>query len=100
MAGLRLQATEGEIVTLEQGSSSTQDPNMILKVAAPIIAIGATWAVRKVMEKGYSGLTGNAPPRANDPDQKLTRVLVWATATAAAIAIVDVVISRTMHKGN
>lgn len=85
-------------MALEQGSSSTPDPNMVFKVAAPIIAIGATWAVRKAMEKSYSGLTGNPPPRANDPDQGLTRVLLWATATAAAIAIVDVVISRTMHK--
>ena len=87
-------------MTMEQGSSPTQDPNMILKVAAPIIAVGATWAVRKLMDKSYSGLTGNPPPRANDPDQRLTKVLLWATATAAAIAVVDVVISRTFQKGN
>ncbi len=85
-------------MTLDQGSTPTQDPNMILKVAAPIVAIGATWAVRKIMDKSYSGLTGNPPPRANDPNQHLMKVLLWATATAAAIAVVDVVISRTMHK--
>jgi hypothetical protein len=98
MAGSIKNVKQGDTVSIEQGSSSTPDPNMMLKVAAPLIAVGATWAVRKVMEKGYSGLTGNAPPRANDPDQGLTRVLMWATATAAAIAVVDVVISRTMHK--
>ena len=85
-------------MTLDQGSTPAQDPNMILKVAAPIVAIGATWAVRKIMDKSYSGLTGNPPPRANDPNQHLMKVLLWATATAAAIAVVDVVISRTMHK--
>ena len=85
-------------MTLDQGSTPAQDPNMILKVAAPIVAIGATWAVRKIMGKSYSGLTGNPPPRANDPNQHLMKVLLWATATAAAIAVVDVVISRTMHK--
>jgi len=60
------------------------------KLMAPIIALGATWAVREIMEKVYKKTTGNNPPHASDPEQTMTRVILWAATTAAAVAIVSV----------
>jgi len=66
-----------------------------LKVAAPILAIGAGLLVRKVLDTAYEKTTGAPPPRANDRDVKLGRVLVYAAATAMAIAMVNVIIDRS-----
>jgi hypothetical protein len=70
------------------------EASTILKIAAPIITIGATWAVRKVLEKAYSSTMGGQPPRASDPDASMRRVVLWAIATAAAVAVVNVAVDR------
>ena len=64
------------------------------KIAAPLIALGATWAVREIMERVYTKVTGNRPPHASDPDQRLSRIIIWAATTAAAVAVVGVAIDR------
>jgi len=64
------------------------------KLMAPIIALGATWAVREIMERIYKKTTGHNPPHASDPQQTMTRVIMWAATTAAAVAVVGVVIDR------
>jgi hypothetical protein len=70
------------------------DPGLATKVAAPLIALGATWAVREMLEFGYRKVTGHAPPHANDPTQRMSRIILWAATTAAAVAVVSVVIDR------
>jgi hypothetical protein len=70
------------------------EASTILKIAAPIITIGATWAVRKVLEKAYTSAIGGQPPRASDPDASMRRVILWAVATAAAVAVVNVAVDR------
>jgi hypothetical protein len=70
------------------------DPGLATKVAAPLIALGATWAVREVLEFGYRKVTGHEPPRASDPSQRMSRIILWAATTAAAVAVVSVVIDR------
>jgi len=64
------------------------------KIAAPLIALGATWAVREVLERVYTKVTGNKPPHASDPDQRMASILIWAATTAAAVAVVGVAIDR------
>ncbi len=64
------------------------------KIAAPLIALAATWAVREIMERVYTKATGNKPPHASDPDQRMSRILIWAATTAAAVAVVGVAIDR------
>ncbi len=71
-----------------------EDVSSTLKLVAPVVAIGATFVVRKVLEVGYTRATGSAPPRANDRDQSMGRVLLWAVATAAAIAMVNLAVDR------
>ena len=70
------------------------DAGLGAKVAAPLIALGATWAVREVLEFGYRKVTGNNPPHASDPTQRMSRIILWAATTAAAMAVVSVVIDR------
>jgi hypothetical protein len=65
-----------------------------IKVAAPLIALAATWAVRKAMDSAYTRATGAAPPRASDPNASMRRILVYAAVTAAAVAVVNVAVDR------
>ena len=59
-----------------------------------MIALGAGWLVRKALDSAYTRTTGSAPPKAADRDVNLGRVLVYAAATAVAIALVNVTIDR------
>jgi hypothetical protein len=70
------------------------DAPTIARVVAPLLAIGATWAVQRGLEKAYVKRTGHLPPRASDPDASLRRIIVWAATTAVAVAIVNVVVDR------
>jgi hypothetical protein len=81
---------------LEDALEGTEivDASVTAKIAAPLIALGATWAVRELMERVYTKATGTKPPHASDPDQKLSRILLWAATTAAAVAVVGVAIDR------
>ncbi len=90
----RVSGREQKVTVEAFDEDSSKDSNNLLKYAAPVIAIGATWAVKKIMDKSYQRFTGSPPPRASDRDSGMVRILLWATATAAAIAIVDVVITR------
>jgi hypothetical protein len=46
------------------------------------------------MDKGYEKVTGHEPPKASDPDQRTGRILLYAVATAAAVAVVNVAFDR------
>jgi Protein of unknown function (DUF4235) len=70
------------------------EPSTATRIAAPLIALGATWLVREILERGYVRATGNQPPHASDPSQRMSRIILWAAATAAAVAVVNVVIDR------
>lgn len=65
---------------------------------APIISMGATWAVRKGMSKAYSRRTGEAPPTHGDIRTPLRTVLLWAMLTAMTTALIDVMIQRAAAK--
>ena len=71
-----------------------EDPSTMVKIIAPVAAIGATWLVRKVLDSGYKAATGKQPPHASDPGQSMMRIILWAATSAAAIAVVNVVIDR------
>jgi hypothetical protein len=71
-----------------------EDPSTIARIVAPVAAIAATWVVQRVMSSGYRAVTGKEPPHASDRNQSLARVFLWAAATAATIAVVNVAIDR------
>jgi hypothetical protein len=66
----------------------------LAKLIAPLAEIGATWGVRKAMDSVYRRSTGSEPPRARDTDASFRKVLMWAAVSAAALAVVNVVIDR------
>lgn len=66
------------------------------KFLVPAVAMGATWAVKRSLESGYRILTGGDPPLAEDKEAKLSSVLVWAAATAAAVATIEVIVTRVL----
>lgn len=75
--------------------------NPIVHLIAPIVAIGATMMVRKVITASYRGFTGKEAPRANDAAVPFGKALLWAAATAAIAAGVEVVAYRiTNHLGS
>lgn len=72
----------------------TPGPPGVVKIIAPLAEIGAVWGVRKVLDSAYRRSTGSEPPRANDPEASLRRVLLWAAVSAAVLAVVHVAIDR------
>jgi hypothetical protein len=69
-------------------------PNPALHLVAPLLAFGGTFLVRKALTVGYRQFTGKSAP---DPHQRATPVftaVMWAAATAAAAAIVEVAVYR------
>ena len=70
------------------------EPGTLAKLAVPLLTIGAALVVRKALYVAYEKTTGHAPPKPEDPDASLRRVIVYAAATAAAVAVANVVIGR------
>jgi hypothetical protein len=70
------------------------EQSTLIKIVAPLATLAAAAAVRRVLDGGYRRVTGSAPPRANDRSVPMRQVLLWAAATAAAVAIASVVVDR------
>lgn len=66
------------------------------KVAAPIVAGVATWAVRTAMDSGFRRATGRPAPTASDLNIRPGRIVLWAAVTAVASAAVNVAVDRVM----
>lgn len=77
-----------------------QDPdqpthvNPLVHVIAPVIAIGATMIVRKMLNQGYKRATGHVAPDSRDPNTRLASALIWTAVTAAAAAVAEVAVYR------
>lgn len=82
-----------EPVDLDQ----TDEPSFTLM--APVIAVGATMLVRKLLDTGYRRVTGREAPGPRDTADGLMRVIAWTVATAAAAAIVEVAVYRLTQPG-
>jgi len=83
-----------ENITEAAEAVELEDPSAVARMIAPVAAIAATWVVQRVLTSGYRAATGKEPPHASDRNQSLGRVFLWAAATAATIAIVNVAIDR------
>jgi hypothetical protein len=67
----------------------------MLHALAPLVAIGATWALRRAMNLGYKAVTGSPAPKSDDPTVSWARAFMWAAVTASAAAVVEVAIFRS-----
>jgi len=72
--------------------------NPVAHILAPIAAIGATFLVRKALDRGYRSLTGSPAPEARDPRVSLARALLWTAATAVTAAVVEVAVYRVANQ--
>lgn len=68
--------------------------NPMIHVVAPVLALGATFVVRKMMNNGYRSLTGHTPPDAQERSTPLLQALVWTAVAAATAAVVEVAVYR------
>ncbi len=72
--------------------------NEVLKMGAPLIAMGGVWVAQKAFAAVYRASTGNSVPKADDLDVPVTRVMLYASATAVVGAVVTVAVNRTIAK--
>jgi hypothetical protein len=75
-------------------SNEGGSPGSAAKVLRPAAELATIWGVRKLMEWAYRRRTGAEPPKPENRDESLYRVVVWAAATAAALALVKVAVDR------
>ncbi|MDA8434956.1 MAG: DUF4235 domain-containing protein [Actinomycetales bacterium] len=83
-----------ETVDRPAEGAARPEPSNLVKIVAPIATIVAAGAVRRLLDGGYRKVLGTPPPRANDRSVPMRQVLLWAAATAAAVAVVSVVVDR------
>ena len=67
---------------------------MAVKIA--VVESAASWVVRRALESGYRRATGQAPPTARDQGVPLRRILIWASVSAAAVAVANVAADRVV----
>ena len=70
----------------------------VIRVAAPIVAAGTVFLAGKALRAGYSVATGSEPPKPDDPDVPIARVIVFAVAAAGVTAVITVSIQRGAAK--
>lgn len=73
-------------------------PNPVMHLIAPVIAIAATMAVRKALSLGYEQVTGRKPPAPRDPAVAFSRAVAWAVVTAAAAAAAETAVYRIANQ--
>lgn len=79
-------------------SSSDTSVRSLATTAAPLVALGTTWVVRKAAMKTYESATGKpAPVVANREAPMLARVL-WAAGMAAVVAGVEILVWRLLDE--
>lgn len=72
----------------------TPHVNPMVHVVAPLVAIGATMLVRKMLNQGYKRATGHAAPDSRDPSTGIATAIVWTAVSAAAAAVAEVAVYR------
>lgn len=78
----------------DTSATHTHAAHPVFKVAAPLIALGATWAADQALSAVYRKVTGNPPPSPEDRNVSFGRALAWTVATATTAAVVSMVIYR------
>lgn len=72
--------------------------NAVARLAAPLAAIAATIAVRKVLNSRYRKMSDSPVPDPKDMRVTFARTLLWSTATAVIATAVHVAVVRGIQK--
>jgi hypothetical protein len=95
MSGSR---TQSDHVESGVENHPTVENQLVVHVLAPLVVIGATWGVRKVLNSSYRMVTGHSAPNSQDTQVKLGSALAWAAITAASAAVVEVAVFRFLAR--
>ena len=66
----------------------------VLRMTAPLVALGASWAASKALTAAYRSVTGQEPPVPEDRAVSCARVLTWTVLTATTGAVIQLVVYR------
>lgn len=93
-------ANKTSLMSDESGltDNAPSENQLVVHVLAPLAAIGATWAARKVLDSSYRKLVGHSAPNPQDAQVRLGSALAWAAITAASAAVVEVAVFRILAK--
>ena len=76
--------------------SSVPATRSTARAVAPLVVLGATWAARKGMNKGYEAATGHVAPRAVEREPSLVSKVLWAAAMSAVVVLVESLIWKAI----
>jgi hypothetical protein len=80
------------MTTATAPTSAPSSARSALMTARPLITLGATWAVRKGLMRGYEARTGKPAPVVYNSDASMVSKVLWAATMAATIALIEVVL--------
>ncbi len=70
----------------------------VLRMTAPLVALGASWAASKALAAAYRSVTGQEPPVPEDRGVSFARVLTWTVLTATTGAVIQMVVYRAASR--
>ena len=70
----------------------------MLRMAAPILAAGTVFLAGKALRAGYAAATGAPPPKPDDLEAPVVRLVVFTVATATVTALINIGIQRGVAK--
>lgn len=77
-----------------EATQHTHAAHPVLRMTAPLVALGASWATAKALSSAYRAVTGQEPPVAEDRNVSFARVLTWTIITATTGAVIQMVVYR------
>lgn len=72
----------------------------LLGRAAGPVGLTAAWGVRKALAAAYRKRTGRTPPRGLSDGTPMRHALLWSVMSAAALALVEVLVQRMFRGAN
>ena len=89
---------QGSDIVAAEETDDGRTVHPALHIAAPLVALAATWAVRTALNAGYRAVTKSSPPSAEDARIPLRKVLAWTLVTTTSAALVELFIMRAANR--
>lgn len=67
---------------------------LLWNLYAGVIGAAVAMVVNKLLNRAWQASTGAEPPALDDPDASATQAVIWATASAAGVAIATIAVNR------
>jgi hypothetical protein len=79
-------------MTTASAPAAPDSARTMARAAAPLITLGATFVVRKLMMRTYEARTGKPAPVVYSREASAVSKVLWAATMAATIAVIEVVV--------